>query len=71
MISDFPRLSDKISKLVELAARLRRENADLRLDLAALAAENAELSKRMQEAHQRVSALLDKLPVQEQDEEAA
>jgi cell division protein ZapB len=71
MISDFHQLSEKISKLAELANALRRENADLRLDLATLAAENADLSRRMLEAHQRVSALLDKIPVTEQDEEAA
>lgn len=71
MISDFHQLSEKISQLAELASALRRENADLRLDLATLAAENADLSKRMLEAHQRVAALLDKMPMPEQDEEAA
>lgn len=71
MISDFLQLSDKINQLAELAVSLRRENADLRLNVAALAAENADLSRRMQEAHERVAALLDQIPVPEQDEEAA
>lgn len=71
MISDFHQLSEKISQLAELASALRRENADLRLDLATLASENADLSKRMLEAHQRVAALLDKMPMPEQNEEAA
>jgi cell division protein ZapB len=69
MISDFQQLYEKISQLAELAQSLRSENAALRLNAAALAAENAALSKRMQEAHLRVTALLDKIPVAEQDEE--
>jgi cell division protein ZapB len=71
MISEFHQLIEKVGKLAELARTLRRENAELRLNLAALAAENADLSKRMQEAHERVATLLDKIPVLEQDEEAA
>jgi cell division protein ZapB len=71
MISDFHQLSEKIDQLAELAQALRRENADLRLNLATLTAENADLTKRMQEAHQRVSALLERIPEAEQNEEAA
>ena len=70
MISDFQQLSDKIAQLAELTQSLRRENADLRLKSALVAAENAELSKRMQEAHQRVTALLEQIPSVEQNEEA-
>jgi len=70
MIPDFHQLSEKIAQLAELAQSLRRENADLRLKSALVAAENAELSKRMQEAHERVAALLDQIPAAEQDEEA-
>ena len=72
MISDFHQLSEKIVKLAELAQSLRRENADLRLMLASLTAENADLAKRIEEAYKRVSALLDKIPAtDEKDEEAA
>lgn len=71
MISEFHLLSKKIDELAELAQSLRRENADLRLKAAALMTENADLSRRMQEAHRRVAALLEKIPVSEQDEEAA
>lgn len=71
MISEFLSLSEKIDQLAELAQSLRRENAELRLHAAAVAAENAELSKRMAEAHIRVSALLEKIPVAGQDEEVA
>jgi len=69
MISDFQLLSEKINQLAALAQSLRRENAGLRLNAAALAAENADLAKRIQEAHQRVSALLESIPTPEQDEE--
>lgn len=71
MISDFHKLSEKISQLAELTQALRSENADLRLKSVALAAENAELARRMQEAHERVAALLESIPTPEQDEEAA
>jgi cell division protein ZapB len=72
MNSEFDLLSEKINGLAELAHALRRENAELRLKIAEMTAENSELSKRMLEAHQRVSALLEKLPLlTEHDEEAA
>ena len=72
MISEFHQLSEKIVKLAELAQALRRENAELRLTQAALTAENTDLARRIDEAYKRVSALLDKIPASdEQDEEAA
>lgn len=71
MISDFQTLSDKISQLAELTRALRSENADLRIKSIALTAENADLARRMQEAHARVAALLEKIPAAEQDEETA
>jgi hypothetical protein len=71
MISEFNLLSEKITQLAELAQSLRRENADLRLSAAVIAAENADLTSRMQEAHQRISALLEKIPMPEKDEETA
>lgn len=71
MISDFQTLSDKISQLAELTRALRSENADLRIKSIALTAENADLARRMQEAHTRVAALLEKIPAAEQDEETA
>lgn len=69
MISDFQLLSEKITQLAALTQSLRRENAELRLNAIALAAENADLAQRIQEAHQRVSALLESIPTPEQDEE--
>lgn len=69
MISDFQTLSEKIGQLAELTQSLRSENADLRIRSVALAAENAELAQRMQEAHARVSALLEKIPAPDQDKQ--
>jgi FtsZ-binding cell division protein ZapB len=69
MISDFNQLSEKISRLAEMTRALRRENADLRLNAANLTAENANLQHRIEEAHQRVMALLDRIPVAEDDDE--
>jgi FtsZ-binding cell division protein ZapB len=71
MTSEFHLLSEKINQLAELTQSLRRENADLRLNTAAVAAENADLSKRMQEAYKRISALLEKIPSPEKNEETA
>jgi len=62
MISQFHHLSGKIDQLAELTLSLRRENADLRMYIAALTTENNGYAKRMQEAHQRISALIEKLP---------
>ncbi len=74
MISDFNQLSEKISRLAEMTRALRRENAELRLNAANLETENAGLLQRIEEAHQRVMALLDRIPgpeVEDDDEEIA
>ncbi|AKZ65556.1 BRLZ domain containing protein [Herbaspirillum hiltneri N3] len=63
MSSEFHLLSEKVAQLAAMTQSLRRENADLRLNVSALTTENAELSRRMDEAHQRVAALIEKLPV--------
>jgi cell division protein ZapB len=69
MISDFNQLSEKIGQLAEMAHALRRENAALRLNAVELTAENADLQQRIEEAHQRVTALLERIPVPDADEE--
>ena len=51
MVSELHQLAEKVSQLAELAKTLRRENADLRLSMASLTAENADLSRRIQEAY--------------------
>ena len=70
MISEFEKLLDKIGQLSELAQALRRENASLRIEMTALADENARMSSRMKEAHERVSALLQTIPANREDGEA-
>lgn len=63
MISDFELLAHKVDELAALAQQLRRENADLRAQVATLSAANGELSLRMRQAQQRVEALLTRIPV--------
>lgn len=69
MISEFDLLAEKVRRLAELTHALRRENAGLRLDLAALTDCNADLQQRMQEAHARVSAVLAQLPAATESEQ--
>jgi hypothetical protein len=56
-----------------MAQALRRENAALRSRALTLAAENADLLQRIEEAHLRVTALLERIPDPDadDDEEAA
>ena len=70
MLPDFSSLLDKVRQLAELSQSLRSENADLRASMAALTEENARLSARMKEAHDRVAALIDAMPIPS-DQEAA
>jgi len=62
MSTEFHQLAEKVAQLAALTQSLRSENAQLRLDLTALTTEKAELLARMDEAQQRIVALLDKLP---------
>lgn len=71
MISDFQDLSQKISQLAAMTQALRSENAELRMRAVSLEAENTELAHRMQQAHDRVAALLEKIPAPAQNEEPA
>jgi cell division protein ZapB len=62
MISDFKHLLEKIQQLADLSSSLRRENADLRHHAVALQADNDALAQRMREAHERVQAIMQRLP---------
>ena len=62
MISEFQDLSDKIDRLAELTASLRRENATLRQSNVLLSAENVAYMERLSEAQRRVEALLARIP---------
>ena len=48
---------------------MRAENTDLRLKVAELLSTNTDLSTRIQVAHERVTEVLAKLPLAEQDSE--
>jgi predicted nucleic acid-binding Zn-ribbon protein len=69
MDSDFRALSEKIASLADLTAQLRRENADLRLRVATLATENADMSQKLLLTKQKVTGLLDRYPEQVRNEE--
>jgi cell division protein ZapB len=62
MISEFHSLSEKVGRLAALTQSLRQENADLRRHLSSLDNDKEALTKRMDEAHRRIAALLEKLP---------
>lgn len=62
MISDFDLLATKITELATLTHDLRRENANLRKQVAALGHDNDALQARIDTAHQRVAGLLQSLP---------
>ncbi|MES2831095.1 MAG: cell division protein ZapB [Pseudomonadota bacterium] len=62
MISNFSHLAQKVKELADLAHFLRRENAVLRAETVTLTEQNAELRQRMQQAHERVAALLARIP---------
>jgi len=69
MISDFQQLAQKVEQLAAQANRMRAENTDLRLKVAELTSTNADLSTRIQVAHERVTDVLAKLPLAEQESE--
>ncbi|MBC7404778.1 MAG: DUF904 domain-containing protein [Cytophaga sp.] len=69
MISEFELLADKVERLASLTHALRLENGELRRHAVGLAAENKDMQSRMQEAHQRVAALLAQLPDENADED--
>jgi len=69
MISDFHQLAQKVEQLAEQSNRMRAENTALRLKVTELTSTNADLAARMQQAHDRVTEVLAKLPLAEQESE--
>ncbi|MDP5009326.1 MAG: DUF904 domain-containing protein [Glaciimonas sp.] len=67
MISELHQLSEKIRLLAELTQTLRLENAQLRKSTVLLTEQNADLTRRINTAHQRVSLLLNKIPALPED----
>ena len=70
MISEFLSLSVKIDRLAEMTTSLRRENALLRQANAVLRSENGAYQELVAKAHDRVTALLEKLPVPDANADA-
>ncbi|MBO9538646.1 DUF904 domain-containing protein [Herbaspirillum sp.] len=70
MSSEFQQLADKVAQLARLAQNLRDENAELRRHVKTLSDDNAQLNQRIDEAYQRVSAVLAELPAAEPEEPA-
>lgn len=62
MSSEFQQLADKVAQLAHLAQTLRDENAELRRHVKVLTDDNTQLNQRIDEAFQRVSAVLSELP---------
>jgi hypothetical protein len=69
MNSEFQQLAQKVDQLASLALTMRAENTELRLKIAELTSENATLTERIQHAHDRVTEILEKLPLAEQEAE--
>ena len=69
MNSEFQLLAEKVEQLAQLAKKMRAENTELRLKIAELTSENSDLSTRIQQAHDRVSTILESLPLAEQESE--
>lgn len=69
MISEFQPLAEKVAQLAALTSRLRTENIELRRKLVELSESNAQLTGRIHEAHERVSAVLEQLPTAQQETE--
>lgn len=67
MIAEFKELSDKIDRLAELTASLRRENSQLRQANAMLSAENVAFMDRLTQAQTRVEALLAQIPADDDE----
>jgi cell division protein ZapB len=55
-------LDDKISQLVQLMQKLRKDNSQLRQNLASVQSENKRLSEKMNAAKARLEALLTQIP---------
>lgn len=62
MDAELDSLDAKIGQLVQLCHRLRKENSDLRQELAAAQILNRQLSERIEAARTRLESLLTRIP---------
>ena len=62
MEAELDSLDEKINQLVQLCHRLRRDNHELRQQLAAATNESKQLSEKIENARLRLESLLSRLP---------
>ena len=62
MEAELTTLDDRISQLVQLAQKLRKDNSQLRQNLASVQSENKRLSEKVNTAKARLEALLTQVP---------
>ena len=62
MDADLKALEQKLSQLISLCGDLRRENAQLRMDLTATQSDAASIKAQMAQASARIEALMESLP---------
>lgn len=62
MQNEFNTLEQKLGQLVQLAARLRSENHQLRQELANALSQNRQYSDKIEGVSSRLENLLDQLP---------
>ena len=62
MEAELDSLDEKINQLVQLCHRLRRDNHELRQQLAAATNESKQLSEKIENARARLEGLLSRLP---------
>lgn len=62
MEAELNALDDKITQLVQLCQKLRKDNSELRQQLASALSENKQLAEKVRLAKARLEALLDQIP---------
>ena len=62
MEAELSALDDKIDQLVQLTQKLRRNNSQLRQNLATVQSENKRLSEKVSAAKTRLETLLAQIP---------
>ena len=62
MEAELDSLDEKINQLVQLCHRLRRDNHELRQQLAAATNESKQLNEKIETARARLEGLLSRLP---------
>lgn len=69
MESDLIALEEKLTQLIQYCQKIRNENLQLRQELAQAHSDARQLKANMQQAGERIQALLDKLPAEPQQDE--